>query len=93
MEKCNVMRIGTFGIIIAAVNFHHFVSADADTSEIQVKIIKNKMNYPWNTFLNTIFDTMNFPLIQPDQNMTIPELSGIHVNFSFEVSSYSSHTV
>jgi len=40
MEKCNVMRIGTFGIIIAVVNFHHFVSADASTSEIQVKIIK-----------------------------------------------------
>ena len=54
MEKCNVMRIGTFGIIIAAVNFHHFVSADASTSEIQVKIIKNKMNYPWNTFLSIL---------------------------------------
>ena len=53
MEKSNVMRIGTFGIIIAVVNFHHLVSAEASTSEIQVKIIeKNKMNYPWNTFLN-----------------------------------------
>ena len=31
--------------------------------------------------------------IQPDQNMMIPELSGIHMNSSFEVSSYSGHTV
>ena len=50
------MRIGTFGIIIAVVNFHHFVSADASTSEIQVKIIKNKMNYPLKTFLNELYN-------------------------------------
>ena len=40
IEKWNAMRIGTFGIIISAVNF---VSADAITTEIQVKIIK-KLN-------------------------------------------------
>ena len=32
-------------------------------------------------------------MVQPDQNMMIPELSGIHVHFSFEVSSYSGQTV
>ena len=31
--------------------------------------------------------------IQSDQNMMIPKLSGIHMNFSFEVSSYSDQTV
>ena len=31
--------------------------------------------------------------IQSDQNMMIPKLSGIHMNFSFEVSSYSGQTV
>ena len=32
-------------------------------------------------------------VIQHDQNMMIPELSGIHVHFSFEVSSYSGQAV
>ena len=32
-------------------------------------------------------------MVQPDQNMMIPELSGIHVHFSFEVSSYSGQAV
>ena len=31
--------------------------------------------------------------LQPDQNMMIPELSGIHMNSSFEVSSYSGQMV
>ena len=31
--------------------------------------------------------------VQPDQNMMIPELSGIHMNSSFEVSSYFGQTV
>ena len=36
---------------------------------------------------------MGIAKIQPEQNMMKPELSGIHVNFSFEVSSDSGHTV
>ena len=36
---------------------------------------------------------VKFHDVQPDQNMMKPELSGIHMNFSFEVSSYSGQTV
>ena len=32
-------------------------------------------------------------ILQSDQNMMIPELSGIHVNSSFEVSSYFGQAV
>ena len=31
--------------------------------------------------------------VQSDQNMMIPALSGIHMNFQFEVSSYSAQNV
>ena len=37
--------------------------------------------------------TVSLGNVQPDQNMMIPELSGIHVNSSFEVSSYFGQAV
>ena len=36
MEKWNFMRIGTFGMMIAAVNFQHLVSAGGGPSREQV---------------------------------------------------------
>ena len=42
---------------------------------------------------NSEFTKQTMNSIQPDQNIMIPELSGIHVISSFEVSSYFGQAV
>ena len=47
LKKWNCMRIGTFGMIIAAVNFQHLVSAGGGPSREQIDDLMRRDGLIW----------------------------------------------